>query len=69
MLCFKTIALQTLSLLKMLQAIPELADTRLVGGTALALQLGHRISVDLDFFEKWEKIRSAVRSFLQSFND
>ena len=43
----------TLELLKRLQAIPALAETRLVGGTALALQLGHRISVDLDVFGKW----------------
>ena len=33
-----------------LTALPMLSDTRLVGGTALALQLGHRRSVDLDFF-------------------
>jgi len=26
------------------------AGTRLVGGTALALQIGHRKSIDLDFF-------------------
>lgn len=31
-------------------AEPLLTNTRLVGGTALALQLGHRTSVDLDFF-------------------
>ena len=30
--------------------LPVLCNTRLVGGTALALQLGHRKSVDLDFF-------------------
>jgi predicted nucleotidyltransferase component of viral defense system len=29
---------------------PKLTDFFLVGGTALALQLGHRISIDLDFF-------------------
>ena len=29
---------------------PLLRQTRLVGGTALALQYGHRSSVDLDFF-------------------
>ena len=29
---------------------PLLAATRLVGGTALALQLGHRTSIDLDLF-------------------
>ena len=54
MLFLKTIETQTLSLLKRLQALPELADTRLVGGTALALQLGHRVSVDLDVFGKWD---------------
>ena len=54
MLFLKTIETQTLSLLKRLQALSELADTRLVGGTALALQLGHRVSVDLDVFGKWD---------------
>jgi predicted nucleotidyltransferase component of viral defense system len=39
-----------LALLKKLQAMEILDNTRLVGGTALALQLGHRVSVDLDFF-------------------
>ncbi|MCR5157532.1 MAG: nucleotidyl transferase AbiEii/AbiGii toxin family protein [Prevotella sp.] len=40
----------TLGLLKSLQAEPLLATTRLVGGTALSLQIGHRESVDLDLF-------------------
>jgi predicted nucleotidyltransferase component of viral defense system len=31
-----------------------LKSTRLVGGTALALQLGHRVSIDLDFFGQVE---------------
>ena len=30
--------------------LPELKQFHLVGGTSLALQVGHRISVDLDFF-------------------
>ena len=50
MLQYKTLEPSTLELLKKLQAIPDLAETRLVGGTALALQLGHRKSIDLDFF-------------------
>ena len=54
MLFLDAIDPQTLSLLKRLQALPGLTDTRLVGGTALALQLGHRISVDLDIFGKWD---------------
>jgi predicted nucleotidyltransferase component of viral defense system len=32
--------------------IPELAGFSLVGGTALALKYGHRISVDLDLFSE-----------------
>lgn len=39
-------------LLLSLDAIPEMMFCYLGGGTALALQLGHRISEDLDFFVK-----------------
>lgn len=53
MLRYETIAPSTLRLLQRLQALPELCETRLVGGTALALQLGHRVSVDLDLFGRW----------------
>ena len=50
MLSIQTIHPNTLELLKQLAAQPELAQTRLVVGTALALQYGHRQSIDLDFF-------------------
>lgn len=50
MLHLSTVDSTTLELLKKLQSIPILNNTRLVGGTALALQIGHRKSVDLDFF-------------------
>lgn len=50
MLHYETIDSNTLELLKKLQSIPCLEDVRLVGGTSLALQIGHRISVDLDLF-------------------
>jgi len=50
MLRTNTLEESTLDLLKRLQKIPLLSELRLVGGTALALQLGHRRSVDLDFF-------------------
>lgn len=40
----------TLGLLKQIQNNPVFVETRLVGGTALALQIGHRRSIDLDFF-------------------
>ena len=54
MLHLETIAPATLDLLRRLQSLPMLAETRLVGGTALALHLGHRVSVDLDIFGRWD---------------
>lgn len=41
---------KTFSLIQELQCIPELKEFYLVGGTALALQLGHRNSIDIDLF-------------------
>ena len=39
-----------LALIYKLQSIEELKDFRLAGGTGLALQIGHRRSVDIDLF-------------------
>lgn len=50
MLQTSTVKESTLELLRKLQAEPLLATTRLVGGTALSLQIGHRESDDLDLF-------------------
>lgn len=50
MLHLETIEPKTLELLKRLQSLPIFEHSRLVGGTALALQLGHRKSIDLDMF-------------------
>lgn len=50
MLHYKTIEPSTLELLKALLAIPEFKSLRLAGGTSLALQIGHRTSIDLDLF-------------------
>ena len=50
MLQTATVAPGTLELLNRLQAEPTLHSTRLVGGTALSLQIGHRQSDDLDLF-------------------
>ena len=63
MLFLNTIEPNTLDLIKRLQALPELEETRLVGGTALALQLGHRISVDLDIFGKWNYSEDMLGKF------
>jgi hypothetical protein len=50
MLQTRTVEPGTLELLKGLMSMPELDRFYLVGGTALALQIGHRVSVDLDMF-------------------
>ena len=50
MLQTRTIEPDTLGLLKSLMSKPYLNHYYLVGGTALALQLGHRFSIDLDLF-------------------
>ena len=50
MLQYSTIDKRTLELLKSLMQQDFLTNFNLVGGTALALQMGHRISIDLDFF-------------------
>jgi predicted nucleotidyltransferase component of viral defense system len=67
MLHLKTVHPETLELLKQLSRQECLEDFVLGGGTALALHLGHRISIDLDFFtrtvfdsnEKFECLRSS----------
>ena len=50
MLYYQAVNGPTLELLKQLQSIELFRDLRLVGGTSLALQTGHRRSIDLDLF-------------------
>ena len=50
MLQTETVEPHTFSILKQLMEMPELQDFSLVGGTALSLLYGHRLSVDLDLF-------------------
>jgi len=50
MLHYQTIDPKTLELLKKLMQVEEFNQLRLVGGTSLALQIGHRRSIDLDLF-------------------
>lgn len=46
----KTVTNELLEVARTLCENPELEVFRIVGGTAIALQLGHRKSVDIDFF-------------------
>jgi len=46
----KAVYPDTLDVLKKIMQFEVLNQFNLVGGTALALQIGHRISIDLDLF-------------------
>ncbi len=50
MLFISALSPKALELLRELQHLSVLNDFYLVGGTALALKYGHRLSIDLDFF-------------------
>ncbi len=50
MLHTETVNDTTLELIRKLQSDLIFQDFILVDGTALSLQIGHRISVDIDFF-------------------
>lgn len=50
MLRIETVEPDTFSILNKLMQMPELKDFALVGGTALSLLYGHRMSIDLDLF-------------------
>ncbi len=65
MLFRETIDGKTLGLLKRLQSAPEFTGLRLLGGTALALQIGHRRSDDIDLFGPVEADPIAVRNRLR----
>lgn len=67
MLSYRTIVPHTLELLKRLCQEPYLMDCRLVGGTALALQYGHRTSVDLDFFGSFDNEEDKLFTVLQPY--
>jgi hypothetical protein len=66
MLYKETVDSATLELLKELIAEPLLKDFFLVGGTALSLQIGHRISIDLDFFTTTEFNENDLLEYLEA---
>ena len=64
MLHFNTIKSNTLEVLKKLMLLPDLREFNLAGVTALALQIGHRVSFDLDFFGNYSKEISTIIEIL-----
>lgn len=69
MLHLQTIHPDTLELLRKLSLLPELSQMRLVGGTALALQYGHRQSIDLDFFGEMTNAPDEIINKMSEFGD
>ena len=59
----------TFKLIQVLQSNPTLDGFHLVGGTALALQLGHRNSIDIDLFTQYEFQVSDIVKFLSKDYD
>jgi len=68
MLHFESIDTQTLELLNQLMSIPEFEGLKLVGGTSLALQIGHRKSVDIDLFGRITIDEYELVRILKQFN-
>lgn len=69
MLQTQTIEPGTLDVLKRLMETPELSDFVLVGGTALSLLYGHRLSIDIDLFSTKDFDKEIiVKALGQSFS-
>ncbi|MDR3654039.1 MAG: nucleotidyl transferase AbiEii/AbiGii toxin family protein [Paludibacter sp.] len=66
MLYTETVAPKTLELLKRIMQDTVFNHFLLVGGTALSLQLGHRISVDLDLFCKESFDENKLADYLRT---
>ncbi|HRJ43483.1 MAG: nucleotidyl transferase AbiEii/AbiGii toxin family protein [Caldilineaceae bacterium] len=64
-LAWDTLAENTRQVFDALTALPLPSHFYLAGGTGLALQIGHRISYDLDFFTSDPVLDLAGRSILQ----
>lgn len=66
MLQTRTVEPGTLGLLRSLMSLEALRPFYLVGGTSLALQLGHRVSIDLDLFTTEPFDKSELMDLLNS---
>ena len=62
----KTLLPDTLRGIQLVSVVSEIQKAYLAGGTALALQIGHRISIDLDFFTLSEFSKTQVLAKLSS---
>jgi len=65
----KTLLPDTLRAIQLISGFTEIKQAYLAGGTALALQIGHRISVDLDFFTVHEFNETGTSAKLETLPD
>jgi len=69
MLHYRTIDTKTLELLKNIQEIEVFKKLLLVGDTSLALQIGHRTSIDFDLFGEINIYRNEIIYELNKLGD
>jgi hypothetical protein len=69
MLHKETVEAGTLDLIKLLIADSRLADFFMVGGTALSLQIGHRISIDIDLFTQKDFDSEGLKKYMEDTYD
>ncbi|HEX8020534.1 nucleotidyl transferase AbiEii/AbiGii toxin family protein [Mucilaginibacter sp.] len=69
MLRKETVEPATLELLNKIVSLPGFEQFRLVGGTALSLLYGHRLSIDLDFFTDQPLDKELIKeTLIDTFN-
>jgi hypothetical protein len=66
MLHRETVTPELFNVLQRLSSSADLKSFRLVGGTAISLQLGHRKSIDIDFFSNESVDKRRLRQVIQS---
>jgi len=69
MLHKETVEPATLDLIQKLQSDPNLDGYILVGGTALSLMIGHRVSIDIDLFTQEDFDAQAMLQHLERHYD
>jgi hypothetical protein len=67
MLHKETVNSELIEVLQTLSGIPELESFRLVGGTAASLYIGHRTSIDIDFFSNEKVNKGSIVKKLSSY--
>ena len=65
----ETIDEKTESVLAKIKNLPWAGNFYLAGGTALALQLGHRVSIDLDFFSASDFLVQKIKTDLSGIGN